>query len=134
MPNIVDQLEAKGKTWRAYMQSLSLCVTKLDHACGNQLYERKHDPFVSYQDVQSNPARLVNTVDLGQFSSDLASKNVPDYVWISPDQCNDMHGRGGPSSDPCNFGNVQGLIAAGDAFLSSTVRAIMNSRAGRGTR
>src|SRR6266404_929374 len=44
VPNIVDQLEANGKTWRAYMQSLSLCVTKLDHACGNQLYERKHDP------------------------------------------------------------------------------------------
>src|SRR5712692_5388746 len=39
--NIVDQLEAHGKTWKAYMQSLSLCATKLDHACGNQLYERK---------------------------------------------------------------------------------------------
>src|SRR5207244_10879353 len=54
VPNIVDQLEAKSKTWKAYMQSLSLCVTKLDHACGNQLYERKHNPFVSYTDVASN--------------------------------------------------------------------------------
>jgi phospholipase C len=132
VPNIVDQLEAKGKTWRAYMQSLSLCVTKLDHACGNQLYERKHDPFVSYQDVQTSPARMANIVDLSQFSSDLASNNVPDYVWISPDQCNDMHGRAGPSSDPCNFGNVQGLIATGDAFLSSTVSAIMHSHAWTG--
>ncbi len=132
VPNIVDQLEANGKTWRAYMQSLSLCVTKLDHACGNQLYERKHDPFVSYQDVQSSPARMAHIVDLSQFSSDLASNNVPDYVWISPDQCNDMHGRAGPSSDPCNFGNVQGLIATGDAFLSSTVSAIMNSHAWTG--
>src|SRR5258708_11489686 len=129
VPNIVDQLEANGKTWRAYMQSLSLCVTKLDHACGNQLYERKHDPFVSYQDVQSSPARMANIVDLSQFSSDLASNNVPDYVWISPDQCNDMHGRAGPSSDPCNFGNVQGLIATGDAFLSSTLIAIMHPHA-----
>ncbi|HEX3453128.1 MAG TPA: alkaline phosphatase family protein, partial [Gaiellaceae bacterium] len=33
LPNIVDQLEAKGHTWKAYMQSLSLCITKLDHAC-----------------------------------------------------------------------------------------------------
>ena len=132
VPNIVDQLEANGKTWRAYMQSLSLCVTKLDHACGNQLYERKHDPFVSYQDVQSSPARMAHIVDLSQFSSDLASTNVPDYVWISPDQCNDMHGRAGPSSDPCNFGNVQGLIATGDAFLSSTVSAIMSSQAWTG--
>ncbi len=132
VPNIVDQLEANGKTWQAYMQSLSLCATKLDHACGNQLYERKHDPFVSYQDVQSSPARMANIVDLSQFSSDLASNNVPDYVWISPDQCNDMHGRAGPSSDPCNFGNVQGLIATGDAFLSSTVSAIMHSQAWTG--
>jgi len=132
VPNIVDQLEANGKTWQAYMQSLSLCVTKLDHACGNQLYERKHDPFVSYQDVQTSPARMANIVDLSQFSSDLASNNVPDYVWISPDQCNDMHGRAGPSSDPCNFGNVQGLIATGDTFLSSTVGQIMNSSAWNG--
>ena len=132
VPNIVDQLEANGKSWRAYMQSLSLCATKLDHACGNQLYERKHDPFVSYLDVQSNPARMANILDLSQFSSDLASKNVPDYVWISPDQCNDMHGRAGPPSDPCRFANVQGLIATGDAFLSSTVSAIMNSQAWTG--
>src|SRR5437764_29156 len=41
VPNIVDQLKAHGKTWKAYMQSLSLCITKLDSACGNQLYERK---------------------------------------------------------------------------------------------
>jgi phosphatidylinositol-3-phosphatase len=49
--NIVDHLESHGKTWKAYMQSLSLCDTKLDHACGNQLYERKHNPFVSYLGV-----------------------------------------------------------------------------------
>ena len=63
VPNIVDQLEAHGKTWKAYMQSFALCATKLDHACGNQLYERKHNPFVSYLDVQINPARMANIVD-----------------------------------------------------------------------
>src|SRR5258708_17264055 len=129
VPNIVDQLEANGKTWQAYMQSLSLCATKLDHACGNQLYERKHDPFVSYQDVQSSPPRMANIVDLSQFSSDLASNNEPDYVVTTPVQINDMHGRACPSSDPCNFVNVQGLITTGDAFLSSTMTAIMHSHA-----
>src|SRR6266852_2926058 len=116
VPNIVDQLEANGKTWKAYMQSLSLCTTKLDHACGNQLYERKHNSFVSFVDVQSSPARMANIVDLSQLNSDLAAGTVPDYAWISPDQCNDMHGRGGPSTDPCRFANVQGLIRTGDAF------------------
>ena len=129
--NIVDQLEAKGKTWKAYMQSLSLCTTgPLQHACGNQLYERKHNPFISYTDVQTDPARVAKIVDFSQFSIDLANNSVPNYSWISPDQCNDMHGRGGPSSDPCNFDNVQGstgLIATGDYFLQTTVNQIMNS-------
>ena len=131
--NIVDQIEASGRTWKAYMQSLSLCNGNLlASSCGNQLYERKHDPFVSYKDVQNNPARMANIVDFSQFSTDLANNKVPDYSWISPDQCTDMHGRGGPSTDPCNFGNVQGLIATGDAFLSSTVNEIMNSSAWNG--
>ncbi len=132
VPNIVDQLESNGKTWKAYMQSLSLCVTKLDHACGNQLYERKHNSFVSFADVQSSPARMANIVDLSQLNNDLAAGTVPDYVWISPDQCNDMHGRGGPSTDPCRFANVQGLIRTGDTFLSNTVGAIMSSSAWTG--
>ncbi len=131
VPNIVDQLEANGKTWKAYMQSYSLCATQLDHACGNQLYERKHNPFVSYLDVQTNPARMANLVDFSQFAADLASGQVPDYVWISPDQCHDMHGRFDPG-DPCDFSQVQGLIAAGDAFLQSTVSAIMSSAAWTG--
>jgi len=132
VPNIVDQLESNGKTWKAYMQSLSLCVNKLDHACGNQLYERKHNSFVSFADVQSSSARMANIVDLSQLNGDLAAGTVADYVWISPDQCNDMHGRGGPSTDPCRFANVQGLISTGDAFLSSTVGAIMASSAWTG--
>jgi phospholipase C len=127
VPNIVDQLESNGKSWKAYMQSLSLCTTKLAHACGDQLYERKHNSFVSFADVQSSPARMANIVDLSQLNSDLAAGTVPDYVWISPDQCNDMHGRS--TAGACNFSNVQDLISTGDAFLSSTVRAIRSSSA-----
>ena len=131
--NIVDQLEAGGKTWKAYMQSLSLCgVNLLAHACGNHLYERKHNPFVSYQDVQSNPARMANIVDFSQFATDLANNNVPDFSWISPDQCHDMHGRAATPADPCDFSQVQSLIATGDAFLSKTVGQIMNSQAWNG--
>jgi phosphatidylinositol-3-phosphatase len=129
VPNVVDQLEAHGKSWKGYMQSLSLCTTKLDHACGNQLYERKHDPFVSYADVQSNPARMANVVDLSQLDTDLANNTVPNYAWISPDQCNDMHGRAATPADPCDFSQVQHLIATGDQFLSTTVGKIMASKA-----
>jgi phosphatidylinositol-3-phosphatase len=132
VPNIVDQVEARGKTWRAYMQSYSLCSTPLDHACGNQLYERKHNPFISYKDVQTNPTRVANIVDFSQLATDLANNTVADYVWISPDQCNDMHGRGATPTDPCDFSHVPALISAGDSFLLKTVNAIMTSKAWTG--
>jgi phosphatidylinositol-3-phosphatase len=146
--NIVDQLESNGKTWTAYMQSLNDCLTgtaspsaqtatygyKMDHACGttdfgNQLYERKHNPFVSYQDVYTNPARLASVVDFSQLSTDLANNTVSNYVWISPDQCHDMHGVAAPTpvAAPCDFSQEQSLIAAGDSFLSTTVAQITAS-------
>ncbi len=134
VPNIVDQIEGSGRTWKAYMQSIFAGgnTDKLAHSAGNQLYERKHNPFVSYLDVQSNPARMANVVDLSQLNTDLANNNVPDYSWISPDQCNDMHGRAATPSDPCDFSQVQSLIKTGDTFLSNTVSAIMNSQAWNG--
>jgi len=135
VPNIVDQVEGSGRTWKGYMQSYFAGgnTNKLAHSAGNQLYERKHNPFVSYLDVQSNPARMANLVDLAQLTTDLSSGQVPDYSWISPDQCNDMHGRGGTgASDPCNFANEDLLIRAGDAFVSSTVGMITTSSAWTG--
>jgi phosphatidylinositol-3-phosphatase len=132
VPNIVDQLENHGKTWKAYMQSFSLCSSPLAHACGNQLYERKHNPFVSFADVQNDPARMANIVDLSRLDSDLAAGTVSSYVWVSPDQCHDMHGRAAPASDPCSFANEQLLISAGDSFLSNEVSRITSSSAWTG--
>ena len=51
-------------------------------------------------------------------------------MWISPDQCNDMHGRS--TAGDCNYANVQGLISTGDTFLSNTVGSIMSSSAWKG--
>jgi phosphatidylinositol-3-phosphatase len=131
--NLVDQLETAGKRWRDYQQSLSLCSgNKLASVCGDQLYARKHNPFVSYLDVQTNPARMANVVDLSTLDNDLNTGNVADFSWISPDQCHDMHGRRAPKSDPCSFYNRSQLIAAGDSFLKTWVGKIMASKAWTG--
>jgi hypothetical protein len=134
--NIVDQLESHGKTWRDYQQSLSTCNgNKLAHSCGgpgNQLYERKHNPFVSYTDVASNPARMANVVDLDQLQSDLQSGHAPDYSFIAPDQCHDMHGIGDTPANPCDFSNEQSIISLGDTFLKGLVSEITSSPAWNG--
>lgn len=130
VPNIVDQLESHHLSWKGYNQSYFAGgnTNKLAHSAGNQLYERKHNPFVSYLDVQSNPSRMARVVDLSELSADLSRRNVPNYSFIAPDQCNDMHGRGGGGpTDPCDFSNENNLIATGDAFLRDTVAMIMSS-------
>lgn len=131
--NLADQLEAAGKRWKDYQQSLSQCNgNKLSADCGSHRYVRKHNPFVSYLDVQKNPARMANIVDLSELDADLDADKAADFSWIGPDQCNDMHGRPLPGSDPCSDANRPQLISAGDAFLKRWVGKIMASKAWRG--
>ncbi len=130
--NIVDQLEAHHLTWKAYMDAMIPGQPQSDAANGDR-YVVKHNPFIMYTDVQNNPERLNNIVPLTELTADLNSRHLPNYVWISPDQCNDMHGIGGANS-PCPFSDTQGdqkdqnLIKLGDDFVRTWVTAIMRSR------
>ena len=66
--NLVDQLEAHGRTWGAYMDTLPYAgytgAIYPDAAAfppsGAALYTNKHNPFVLMDDVLSSPARLAN--------------------------------------------------------------------------
>ena len=110
--NIADQVEASGRSWRAYMEDMpSPCYTGA--WSGN--YAMKHDPFMYYNDIRDNPARCAShVVPFNQFSSDLNSGHVPNYVFITPNTCNDMH--------DCP-------VSTGDAWLQSVVPGITSSAA-----
>lgn len=116
---LVDQLEAHHLTWKAYMQSMPSAGFTGGYA---GLYGQKHDPFMYFASIRNNPARLQRIVPFTQFSADLASSDFPNFAWITPDVCNDMHGAS-------NCGGYDALIAQGDAFIRSTVSAIMASPA-----
>jgi hypothetical protein len=131
VPNLVDQLEAHGHSWKAYMQSLNAQGNRdtLTPMAGD--YVRKHNPFVSYADIQHNPARMANIVDFRQFAADLQTKRVADFVWISPDLCHDMHGRtASQPGDPC--ADSHQLTRQGDTFVQTTVDEILRSAAWSG--
>ncbi len=131
--NLVDQLEAAGVSWKAYMENLP-APGSLVTSTPDGLYVRKHNPFLMYPDVFNNPARAGNVVPLTQLSTDLATGNVPQFVWITPNICNDMHG--GPSACPFpnspNDANQQALYKDGDTFLRTWVGAITHSKAWTG--
>jgi hypothetical protein len=88
-----------------------------------------------FSNIRNSASRVANIVPLPQLDYDLKTNNVPSFVWISPDQCNDMHGvsNGAPLGFPtCSYpasGLDHGAIQLGDAFLQQTVTKIMSSPA-----
>jgi hypothetical protein len=142
--NLVDQLEAKKKSWKAYMQSMpasgGIDVEYAPVIGGTtvKLYAQKHNPFAYFSDIRNDAQRVKRIVPLeGNLDADLTSGKVADFVWISPDQCNDMHGISAATASlvgnpTCGFpaaGLDHGAIQLGDAFLRDTVHKIVHSDA-----
>ena len=96
-------------------------------------YAAKHNPMVFFTNTNGgNDATPGNPLSshyapLQQLFVDLASDDVADYTWITPNQFNDMHtalagGYKGLIGDPAK-------IRQGDDFLSEIIPAIMASDA-----
>jgi len=113
------------------------------------LYAAKHDPFAYFANVEGgidSRNSLQNIVGFGGATglfADLARGNLPNLVYIVPNQCHDQHGRGGATAgpecdyDPNDSGTLVGLNPAlmyeGDQALERLVTAIKSSPAwGRG--
>jgi hypothetical protein len=79
-------------------------------------YAVKHNPFLYYPAVTADHSSCTrHDVPFTQFAGDLSgTSTLPDYSFISPDLCNDMH--------DCP-------VAAGDAWLAAEVPKILASPA-----
>ena len=154
--SLFDQLNQAGVSWTGYMESMPTAgytgnfgdctsASGSDPTCtgltsagksdtGTALYTRKHDPFMQYPDIFGDPSQAANVVPLTQLTSDLSSGHVSQFVWISPNSCNDMHGGPPqcPYADSPNDANQQALYQDGDTFLKTWVTAIMQSKAWNG--
>jgi hypothetical protein len=135
-PNLVDQLESKGLTWATYQQQMpSVGFTGNQYpATGSGLYVKKHNPFQLFSDILNSPTRQQNIKPLDALATDLNSGHAPNYAFIVPDQCHDMHGVGNGAaygdpqcSYPPNFTLNHHLIQQGDATIKSLVTSIMAS-------
>jgi phospholipase C len=125
-PSLASQLEAAGLSWKTYQQALPYAGytgTRYPNT-GPTLYASKHNPFLNFASVQSNPTELQKIVPDSQLATDLRIGQVPNLAYIVPDQCHDMHGTTGCADDAS-------LIPAGDAYVDDTVSLIMGSRVWR---
>jgi hypothetical protein len=91
--NLVDLLETKGVSWKAYIEDLPQDKTKQSKG----LYFRKHNPFVSFNNIRNDASRLARIVEAGQLTEDIASNALPQFAWYTPNIQNDGH------TPPANF-------------------------------
>lgn len=89
--HIGDLLEARGLTWKVYTEDYpGGCFT----GTSNRNYARKHNPFISYLNVQKDAKRCSNIVNADEFDRDAASNKLPNYIFYIPNERNDGHDTG----------------------------------------
>src|SRR2546429_7902553 len=112
--NIADQVESSGRSWKAYMEDMPTACY-MGASAGN--YAMKHNPFMYYTDIRNNAARCAaHVVPFTQFGADMSTGQAPNFVWITPNMCNDTH--------DC-------AVSTGDAWLGTVVPRILASAAFR---
>jgi phosphatidylinositol-3-phosphatase len=142
-PNTVkslpDQLEAARFTWKGYMEDMGKDPRRERATCGHPAigapdetliatavdkYAAKHDPFVYFHTIIDDQVRCDgHVVNLSVLPQDLrAAATTPNYVFITPNLCNDGH-------DPLCIDGSPGGFEAVDAFLRKWVPLILASPA-----
>ena len=121
--NIVDRVEASGRTWKAYMEDYT------GGCFGTNIgsYDYFHNPFPYFADVQNNTQRCSRIVSANsghtglpddQLISDLNSTSTaPNFLWLTPNEYNNMHG----------YNGQPGSISTGDSYLAQLVPAILRT-------
>lgn len=124
--HLVSLLEKAGVSWKAYVENITgktcpLKDSRRKDSEGHALYYAPVDPFVYFDDITNDQHEhsancVAHIRPYGQLARDLASGQVAQYNWITPNLCDDMH-------DACGGDPVK----HGDRWLSQNVPAIINS-------
>jgi phosphatidylinositol-3-phosphatase len=89
-PNLVDQLNQAGISWRGYFQGIpstgSLAIRRGD-------YSAHYNPFTYYARTRSRDVTQDRIVSFTQLHQDLAAGALPRFSWIAPDLAHDGHNR-----------------------------------------
>lgn len=86
--SLANLLAAKGLSWGVYAENLRGVCAKADK---QGLYRRKHEPFISFKDVQSNPGLCARIKPASALSGDIQAGRLPDYSLFIPNMNDDGH-------------------------------------------
>jgi hypothetical protein len=115
-PTIGQQLDAAGRTWRGYFQSMPAPCTFPTGTTDNYQngYATRHNPFVYFHQVVDNHAYCsAHDVPYTAFNPDLTSlSGPPNLSFIVPDTCDDGHDANCNTSGRTQIQNFDAWLAA----------------------
>lgn len=87
-PSLPDLIEASGRTWKTYQEDMpEPCYlgSKGDYA-------QKHNPFIYFDPIRLDAARCQRTIlPLTALQTDIETPSLPNFIFITPNLCNDAH-------------------------------------------
>ncbi len=87
-PSLPDLIEASGRTWKTYQEDMpSPC-----YIGDANNYMQKHNPFVYFDTIRLDAARCERSiVPLSALQTDMEAGSLPNFIFITPNLCNDAH-------------------------------------------
>lgn len=108
VPHLGDLLEARGLSWKTYAEGYpGDCFLGVSAGA----YVRRHLPFLSFADVQSNPERCARIVPASQLDADLQNRELPRFALYVPDLNHDGHDTSVAAADAWLRGRFEPLLA-----------------------
>ncbi len=87
-PSLPDLIEASGRTWKTYQEDMP----KPCYVGDTHIYVQKHNPFIYFNPIRLDTARCEHSiVPLSALQTDIETATLPNFIFITPNLCNDAH-------------------------------------------
>ena len=87
-PSLPDLIEASGRTWKTYQEDMPEPCYLGD----TDVYVQKHNPFIYFNPIRLDTARCARAIlPLTALQTDLETDSLPNFIFITPNLCNDAH-------------------------------------------
>jgi len=129
-PSIFEQVEADGRSWRAYEESMPSPCLRADFG----RYLMRHNPpayFTHLRPTCSASDVPMGTPARGALRHALRQNTLPAYAFVTPDACHDMHDCPKPVGDAW-FRSWLPLILANTSYQNGQLVVFLTFDEGRG--
>jgi len=127
--SLPDLIEASGRTWKTYQEDIPEPCFLGD----TNIYAQKHNPFIYFDPIRLDAERCERSiVPFSALQTDIEADTLPNFLFITPNLCNDAHDCGLDVADAWLTDLLGRLVPALDATRESYL-LVLTFDEGQGT-